>query len=156
MTTLNIVHGITATAEPGVYIVNCNITDADGETDTDYCSRPDDPFGINPAIRQWISDNPDFPIAPYVPPSVEEVRASMSALTARQFRLGMLEGGITPSNITNIIEAMPEGPEKETAKIEWEYATSFSRLHPLVIQLSAALGLTPEGVDTLWNNAINL
>lgn len=156
MVALNTVHGITATAESGVYMVNCNITDADGETDTDYCSRPDDLFGINPAIRQWISDNPDFPIAPYVPPTAEEVRASMPALSARQLRLGLLNAGISPSTVTATIASMPAGADRDKAQIEWEFATTFNRMHPLIATVGGALGLNETQIDAMWAASVSL
>lgn len=56
---LHSVHSVTPSAEEGVFIVNVTITDMNGETYTcDYCSRPDDPYGLNPAIREWLEANP--------------------------------------------------------------------------------------------------
>lgn len=55
---LHIVHSVTPSTEEGVFIVNVTITDSAGETYTcDYCSRPDDPYGLNPAIRAWLEAN---------------------------------------------------------------------------------------------------
>lgn len=151
-----IVHG----GEPDMYILTCNITDMNGETyECDYVSREGDTFGLNPTIRQWLADNPDFPRDLYVPPApptIEQLREQMPNLTARQFRLGLVASGISPSQIDFVISQMPNGPDKDAAEIEWEYATTFKRTHPLIGTLSASLGLTPESVDTMWTNAINL
>lgn len=67
---LNYVTSVTETAEENVYIVLCNITDMCGSTyDTNYATRPDDLFGLNPTIRQWLIDNEgSYTIEPYVPP----------------------------------------------------------------------------------------
>lgn len=67
---LNEVFSVTATAEENVYIVVCNITDVYGQTyTTNYGSRPEDTFGLNPVIRQWLIDNEgSYTIEPYVPP----------------------------------------------------------------------------------------
>lgn len=155
--TLNNVVSVTATLEENVYNVLCNVTDEHENTfDEMYCSRPNDTFGIGPEIRQWLIDNPDFPVNPHVPPTKEQLREWMPALSARQFRLGLVAGGITPANITDVIEAMPEGQDKENAKIEWEYALTFSRMHPLVVSLSATLGLTADQVDEMWGYAATL
>lgn len=55
---LHAVHSVTPTPEDGVFIVNVTVTDSDGETYTaDYCSRPNDPYGLNPAIRAWLEAN---------------------------------------------------------------------------------------------------
>ncbi|MEY9100476.1 hypothetical protein ABIA24_003385 [Sinorhizobium fredii] len=154
---LNSVSTITATPEPGVFFVGCNITDINGETyDTEYCSRPDDPFGLNPTIRKWLADNASFPVQPHVPATPEELRAGMPRLTARQFRLGLVGAGLTPAQVSAVIEAMPAGQAKETALIEWEYATTFNRTHPLIASVGGALGLTDEQIDAMWAAALSL
>lgn len=73
MLSLNSVEMVTQMPEEGVFLLRCNITDIDDIIrDCDYCSRPDDPYGLNPTIRQWLADNPSFPRTPYVPPAVPE------------------------------------------------------------------------------------
>ncbi|MBP2237133.1 hypothetical protein J2Z31_003647 [Sinorhizobium kostiense] len=80
---LNAVSIVAATAEPDVFIVKSNITDIEGNTyDTDYCSRPDDGFGLNPTLRQWLAGNPSFPVQPHVPPTAEVTRAALPPLSA--------------------------------------------------------------------------
>lgn len=65
---LNEVYSVQKTKEDGVLLVKCNITDLDDVVyDCDYVSRPEDSFGLNPAIRKWLVDNDDFPISAYVP-----------------------------------------------------------------------------------------
>lgn len=91
------------------------------------------------------------PIAAYVPPpepSPEEKREAMPYLTARQLRLGLLSLGKL-SDVPTAISALPS-PEKEQAEIEWQYASEFRRLHPLIVQLIPILGLTDEQVDAVW------
>ncbi|OCP37209.1 hypothetical protein BC360_05065 [Ensifer sp. LC163] len=154
---LNEIHSVTATPEQGVYMVTCNITDMHGDRyDCEYYSRPDDDFGLNPTIRQWLADNPSFPIGPYTPPTPEEIRKHMPSLTARQFRLGLVAGGYAPAQVTQAIDTMPDGTAKETAKIEWEYATTFNRMHPLIATVGAALGLNDTQIDAMWLAAVNL
>ncbi|NVD38960.1 hypothetical protein HT585_08840 [Ensifer sp. HO-A22] len=92
----------------------------------------------------------------HVPPTTEEIRARMPPLTARQFRLGLLSGGYTTAQVTQAIEAMPDGEQKETAKIEWEYATILKRLHPLVAVIGAAVNLTDTQIDSMWVAAANV
>lgn len=154
---LNEVYGVTATPEPGTYVVRCNVTDMDGDTDDcDYCSRPNDGFGINPMIREWLAANPEFPIDPYVPPTEEEKRQAMPPLTARQFRLGLVNANISPAQVTATIAAMPAGPDRDKAQIEWEFATTFNRMHPLIATVGAALGLTDVQIDAMWTAAVSL
>lgn len=154
---LNSISKVTATAEPQVYVVRCNITEVDGITyDTDFCSRPDDPYGVNPQVREWLAANPDFPIDPYVPPTPEEQREAMPSLSAAQYRQGLVGAGHSPQEVTDAIAALPDGPEKESIAIEWEYATFFERLQPFVIEVGEMLGMTPEETDQMWMAAASL
>ena len=153
---------ITDTAEGGgTYLLDVKILyEEGGEPEEDqYLSRANDPYGINPQIRQWLSENPDAPVHSYVPPSPptpEEVRAAMPPLTARQFRLGLVNSGLTTAQVTTAIEAMPAGPDKEAALIEWEYAATFNRVHPLIASVGTALGLVDEQIDAMWVASVDL
>ncbi|WP_434156457.1 hypothetical protein RWA02_00060 [Sinorhizobium meliloti] len=132
-----------------------------------YVSTPDDSIGANPAIRMWMKQHPDFPVQNYVPPTKEQtqivafalachLRASLPSLTTRRLRLGLLNNGFTPSQVTAAIEAMQEGPEKEVAKIEWEYATTFNRMHPMIGAIAAALGVSDDQIDAMWSTSADL
>jgi hypothetical protein len=144
----------------GVIRFRCNLTDMDGVTeDVEYAANPNDPHGFSPLLIKWLEEHPDFPVAPYVPPSPptdEEKRALMTNLSARAFRLGLLAGGKSPSMVTAAIEAMPNGPEREAALIEWEYATEFRRTHPLIATVGAVLGLTATDIDAMWTAALEI
>ncbi|WEX89540.1 hypothetical protein PZN02_003043 [Sinorhizobium garamanticum] len=154
---LNAVYSVYATAEHGVFVLDCNVTDAFGETyDAVHCYRPDDSYGLSPLAGQWLADNTSFPVQPYVPPTPAQIRASMSTLTARQLRLGLLGAGISPSQVDPAINALPRGQAKDSALIEWEYARTFDRMHPLVSTIGAALGLTDDQIDLMWSAALGL
>ena len=151
------VHKITDTDRQGHYELDISISN-NGKVERfeSYLSAPDDPYGANPVIRVWMNQNPDFPVHPYVPPEAADPRDGMPLLTARQFRLGLVNAGLTPSQVTAAIEAMPEGMAKEKAKIEWEYATTFKRTHPLIGTIAAAMGLAEDHVDSMWMSSVNL
>lgn len=155
---LNSIEKITATDIPGVYVVLGNMTDFDGAAyDFSYGSFPEDTAPFNLVIRQWMIDNDgSFTIAPYVPPTTEELRASMPDLTARQLRLGLIGNGIMPSQVDTALNAMPAGAAKEMALVEWDYASSFRRLHPLIASVGAALSLTDAQIDAMWTAAASL
>ena len=89
-------------------------------------------------------------ITPYTEPMLtpEEKRERMPNLTARQLRLGLLHLGKL-SDVPVAIAALPE-PERSQAQIEWDYASEFRRLHPLIVRLIPILGLTDEQVDPVW------
>ncbi|MDI6836125.1 MAG: hypothetical protein QMD99_10470 [Rhizobiaceae bacterium] len=95
-------------------------------------------------------------VAAYIPPTPEEARLNMPPLTARQFRLGLVAAGISPSQVTAAIDAMSAGIEKDKAQIEWEYATTFTRTHALIATVAQVLGLTDEQIDTMWTAALSL
>lgn len=89
------------------------------------------------------------PIEPTIPePTPEVIRASMPTITARQLRLALL-------NRLDEVESTIEASGDRALQIEWEYATTFERLHPAIVNIGAALGLTPEEIDTLWLDAAN-
>ncbi|KSV89786.1 hypothetical protein [Sinorhizobium sp. GL28] len=128
------------------------------ETIAAHAYRENDINGLNPLIKAWLEDNPYFHIDPYVPvdPTPEETRYIMPDLSARQLRLGLLAGEIPPSQVSATIAAMPAGPDKEKAQIEWEYAATFNRMHPLIATVGAALNLSDVQIDAMWSAAVSL
>ncbi len=163
MVTINEVYRVKRVEnEPDAFIISANVTavvfgGTEEETfDCETCTRPGPKDGFNPAFQQWLRDNPDFPRDPYVPPTVEETRAGMPPLTARQLRLGLLAAGISPSTVTATINALPAGPDKEKALVEWEFASTFNRMHPLIATVGAALGLSDVQIDAMWQAAVSL
>ncbi|MER8422471.1 hypothetical protein [Mesorhizobium sp. M1403] len=85
--------------------------------------------------------------APYASPpepTIEERRAAMPSITPRQLRLTLQSIGITEDAIEAVLVNDPEG------KIEWKWATTFSRKHPLINTMGAVFSITPEQIDDLW------
>src|SRR5690606_28836038 len=78
------------------------------------------------------------------------------SLTARQLRLGLVLNGFTLDQVTATIDAIPDEQDRAVAKIEWEYASQFERDHHLIAQVGAALGLSTEQIDTMWQQALTL
>ena len=98
----------------------------------------------------WARTEPGMPFeapAPApgpVPPSV----------TMRQARLALLGAGLL-DDIDAAINALPS-PQKEAARIEWEYATDVQRSSGLVPMMGAALGLDDAALDALFIEAAAL
>lgn len=111
---------------------------ADTDDQGRLCVEPDDPMLEGVTIAPYVA-----PPAPLVP------------ITARQLRLALLGAGITPAQVDAQIAALPS-PAREAAQIEWEYATTYAREHPLIAQIGAALGMTTEQIDALWRQAAPL
>ncbi len=82
-------------------------------------------------------------IAEYVPPPIEQVRASMPELSARQIRLAFFYIG---ANEAAVDAALTDPVDI----IEWKHGTQFNRAHPLIDAIAAAFSLEPEHVDALW------
>jgi len=159
MSNIHTIYNVSETEEPGSYILDLELTDINGERyRCNYCSRADDNFGLAPAVRNaldaWIATSK--PIAPYVPPTIEQVRAGMEPLSPRQLRLALVRSGVSLLSVTAALDALPEGPAKEEAEIEWEYATQFDRLAPALLTIADAIGLTPNEVDALWEQALTI
>ena len=87
---------------------------------------------------------PPEPTPPYVPASV----------TMRQARLALLGAGLLAS-VDAAIDSLPS-PQKEAARIEWEYATEVQRVSGLVPMMGAALGLDDAALDALFVAAVAL
>lgn len=156
---LHAVHSISATEEPDVYLLVIDATDSKGERHDGvlFVARSDDAFGLGPTVQEWLAENiSSVTVAPYVPPSIEEKRAALPPITARQLRLGLIANGIMPSQVQAAIEALPAGADREKALVEWEYASSFDRLHPLIASVAAGLSLTDNEIDAMWVAAASL
>jgi len=73
----------------------------------------------------------DLPADPSPPPSV----------TAWQIRRYLLAQGITPSAVSQVIDAIPDVALREQVRIDWEYAPYVDRTHPMLEPMAAALGI---------------
>lgn len=69
-------------------------------------------------------------------------------VTMRQARLALLGANLL-SRVDTVINAM-SSPQKEAARIEWEYSNALLRTNPLVLALAPALGLTDAQLDALF------
>ena len=122
----------------------------DGETKVPIANTPEFP-NTNPdylAYKAWLSaggvPEPALPEPPYVP----------SVVSMRQARLALLGAGLLAS-VDAAIDSLPS-PQKEAARIEWEYATEVQRVSGLVPMMGAALGLDDAALDALFVAAVAL
>lgn len=97
------------------------------------------------------------PIFEYVAPpelTPDEKRELMPVITKRQLRLTLVRNGISLEQVEATIDAMPDGLPKQEAKIEWDTASEFRRLHPTLLLVAQALSLSEEQVDAMWEEAV--
>ena len=122
------------------------------------CQVEQDEFPVAPPLEwvacpdncttEWTYNGTTFePPAP--PPVVIPDTVSM-----RQARLALFQENKL-SQVQPLIDAMSE-PAKTTTQISWDYATTVQRDDDLVVQLSAAMGLTSADLDALFTLAATL
>ena len=101
----------------------------------------------------------DFPQAPkpefpeWVPLPQEPSKVRLVSM--RQARLALLQAGLL-TQVETAIAAIGDAGQRAAVQIEWEYATEVNRSHPWVQTLGAALGLSAEDLDALFEQAATL
>lgn len=80
--------------------------------------------------------------------------SKVQTVTMRQARLALLAAGKL-SAVNAAIAAMAGGPG-EAARIEWEFASDVRKDSPLIAGLVAGLGLSPDELDALFEQAAGL
>ncbi|MEM8511091.1 hypothetical protein RCH14_000382 [Massilia sp. MP_M2] len=75
-------------------------------------------------------------------------------VSMRQARLALL-GRSVLGQVDAAIESLPS-PEREAARIEWDYSSVVARNSPLVVMMGAALGLDDSALDQLFITAATL
>ena len=101
----------------------------------------------------------DFPQAPK--PEFPEWRplpeepTGVRVVSMRQARLALLQAGLL-SQVEAAIAAIEDAGLRQAVQIEWEYAAEVNRTHPWVQTLWAALGLSAEDLDALFEQAATL
>ena len=98
-----------------------------------------------PADGAEIWDGQQFVSAPARAP--QEV-------SMRQARLSLLARGVL-GQVDAAIDSLPS-PDREAARIEWDYSSVVARDIPLVEMMGAALGLDESALDELFITAARL
>ncbi|TXG95719.1 MAG: hypothetical protein E6R08_11020 [Nevskiaceae bacterium] len=71
-------------------------------------------------------------------------------LSARQIRLALAQASL----LDQVEAAIAAAPQAD--RIEWEYATTYGRDHPLIAAIGQTLGLTESQIDEMWRQAETL
>ena len=107
-------------------------------------------------ILAWYGPDPQ-PTEEQLLAAWEEYEARKSipdSIDMRRARLALRAAGHLAA-VNAAIEAM-EGDAGEDARIEWEYATTIKRGHPLVTAMQQALSLSDQQLDDLFVTASQL
>jgi hypothetical protein len=76
-----------------------------------------------------------------------------TSVSARQIRLWLIRHGISLAQVDAAIDAIPDQLQRDSVRVEWDYAPYVERTHPMLIPLAAALGLTEAQVDQAFIEA---
>jgi hypothetical protein len=94
-------------------------------------------------VRVWVEAIPEPPMVPV-------------SISPRQIRLWFIQNNIPLATVENAINGIEDVVLREITKVEWEYSPYVERNHPMINNLGAILGLTPEQIDTAFIEASNL
>jgi hypothetical protein len=92
---------------------------------------------------ELVGTNQSADFAPAVPESV----------SARQIRLWLIRRGVSLAAVDAAIDAIPDQLQRDSVRVEWDYAPYVERAHPMLVPLAAALGLTEAQVDQAFVEA---
>lgn len=79
-----------------------------------------------------------------------QVTPPIKPLNPAQIRLVLLNNGLLEQVESMIAQST------DAVKIEWEFRTEYRRTNPLLLQMAAALGLTDEQLDTMFEEGLAL
>ena len=152
MATIHNIISITRDIDPSSLIIVVDFTNDLGVRETlSYAYRADDPYGLSPLIKRWLSEN-THTIADYVPPvyTIEEIRAMMPDLTARQFWMAAAMINIDKDVIIAAIKAdVPDGVDRKMMIAELE-SGSFERTNITIVEVMGLMNIPAYQVDDLW------
>jgi hypothetical protein len=111
-------------------------------------------LGIIDGVRTWEVRDEDGNVIGMNQQAVDDsVPASVSA---RQIRLWLLRQGISLAAVDAAIDAIPDQLQRDSVRVEWDYAPYVERTHPMLVPLAAALGLTEQQVDQAFVEAATI
>ena len=111
-------------------------------------------LGVIDGIRTWeVRDEGGTVIGMNQQAVDESVPASVSA---RQIRLWLLRQGISLAAVDAAINAIPDQLQRDSVRVEWDYAPYVERTHTMLVPLAAALGLTEARVDQAFVEAAGI
>lgn len=116
-----------------------------------FTADPNDTEGYGAAL--FAAAEPTA--APYVPPNIEEQRASWAPLARSKFKLALSKKGLKTANVQALIDDIEDPDEMDEAQIIWDDEQTFSRLMPFVVNVIGA-AKTPLEIDEIWQLGLTL
>jgi hypothetical protein len=114
-------------------------------------------IGIVDGLRTWEVRDDAGNLVGLNQQAVEpESPAVPASVSARQIRLWLVAHGVSLAAVEAAIDAIPDALQRDSVRVEWEYAPYVERSHPMLVPLAAALGLTEAQVDQAFVEAATL
>ena len=79
-----------------------------------------------------------------------------ASVSARQIRLWLITHGISLETVDATIDSIADATDRDTVRVEWDYAPYVERSHVFLVPLAAALGLDEAAVDQAFREAATL
>jgi hypothetical protein len=118
---------------------------------------PDGSTRTNP--EQWENDPEALAASGFVvtertpEDDLELPQPTPATVSARQIRLWLIRQGVSMAAVDAAIEAIPDQLERDSVRVEWDFAPYVERSHPMLMPLASALGLSEEQVDQAFQQA---
>lgn len=109
-------------------------------------------IGIVNGMRTWEVRDEDGTLVG-INQSLPQEATVPASVSARQIRLWLIRHGVSMAAVDAAIDAIPDQLQRDSVRVEWDYAPYIERSHPMLLPLAAALGLTEEQVDTAFVEA---
>lgn len=77
-------------------------------------------------------------------------------VTNGQFRDALVLSGISLSDVSAAIQAIPDPIHRQLALNRWDFGNSIERNHPLIIAMAPQFGLTEDSIDEVFRLANSL
>jgi hypothetical protein len=111
-------------------------------------------LGIIDGMRVWEVRDEDGNVIGRNQQAVEpETPLVPASVSARQIRLWLIRNSVSLAQVDAAIDAIPDQIQRDSVRVEWDYAPYVERSHKMLIPLATALGLTAEQVDQAFVEA---
>jgi hypothetical protein len=80
--------------------------------------------------------------------------ATPETVSARQIRLWLIRRGISMAQVDAAIDAIPDQLQRDSVRVEWDYAPYIERSHPMLPPIAQALGLSD--IDAAFREAATI
>lgn len=113
-----------------------------------------------PEFQQYLTDKANGVVITYVEYLEEELNEFNKPfvppiVSQRQLRTQLVLNGFDLDSIQYVINQLPI-PDKDIVQVTWDYAITFERSSPMLINLALALGIDENELDTIFINASKL